>query len=346
MSTFGDRLFQFGGAPVGGDLLGLLGKGKVRYLDPVGGSDGYDGKSPERAWGTMQYAADQLGYEIASQNGDSSGFQDVIIRMPGVEEVDTEIRFDGGTKAKGSSIAVVAATCGQRAFGDVLGCHTRMSSAGATSAGAGVNTIVVVWRAVSFYGLSIAGRGTGSRSTGDGACITYRTETGDTGKQTAGGGQFSMVRNCNFRDDGGNDTVGIYYYGSGGHLAYQNQFGYYNDTRGPVGIMIRGSGTNNPFDIRIRENLFHTCPIGIQFGAATMTGGLIVDGNFFMACSDAMQFDSGHTNTQSGLIANNRFTTATGSGSWLNNGGSGQSQANVTTDTSLEFSGNKYTADA
>lgn len=342
MTTFGDRLFQFGGVPVGGDLLGLLGKGRVRFLDPVAGSDGASGKKPEQAWKTMQFAADSLGYEITSQNGDASGFQDIIIRLPGVEEVTSEIRFDGGTKAKGANIAVVAATCGQRVFGDVLGCHTRMASA---SQAAAVNTVVVVWRAVSFYGLSFGGQGTGSRSDGNGACITYRTNTGDTGKQTAGGGQFGMVRNCNFRDDGGNDTTGIYYYGSGGHLAYQNQFGYYNDTRGPVGIVIRGSGSNNPFDIRIEENYFHCCPIGIHCLDATMTGGFLVQRNTFQGNTLALRASAGFNNTKPGYIVNNNFSTTAGTETMVNDGPQNDAVADFLTDCNIEFTRNFYSDD-
>ena len=168
MTTFGDRLYQFGGAPVGGDLLGLLGKGRVRFVDPVSGSDSNSGKTAERAWKTLQAAADKSGYENASQNGDASGFQDVIIRLPGVEEVTATIDFDGGSKEKGANIAVVASTSGQRIFGDVLGQHTRMASGSAAAS----NTVVeVLWRAVSFYGLSFGNRGTGTRGSGDGACI-------------------------------------------------------------------------------------------------------------------------------------------------------------------------------
>ena len=342
MTTYADRLYQMGGSPVGGDLLGLLGKGKVRFLDPNGGIDGASGKTAERAWKTLQYAADQCGYRRA--NGDAEGSQDIIIRLPGVEEVTAEIAFDGnygGTGYQGgANIAVVAATAGQRIFGDVLGCHTR-AGAGYTTG----NLIGVYYRAVSFYGLSFGNRGTGSQSDGSDACISYRTDTSDAGIQTAGGGQFAMVRNCNFRDDGGLNTTGIYYFGSGGLLAYQNQFGYYNDTRGPIGITIRGSGTNNPFDIRIKENYFHTCPVGIQCLAATMTGGFIVENNIFQGNTLGLRFAAAFNNTKPGFIMKNTFSTTTGTESWINDGPNTDSVAHVLTDCNIEFSNNTYSDD-
>ena len=350
MTTFGDRLFQFGGTPVGGDLLGLHGRGKIRWLDPDNGSDGNSGKKPDQAWQTLQYAADSLGYYKA--NADMNGYHDIIIRMPGVEEVDLPIRFDGGGVATdpGDSISTVSSLSGLRIWGDVLHAHTRMSSAGATAVGAGVSTIYVVRRQINFYGMSFAGRGTGARASGDGACIAYRVSsdaTLDLGKHASGGGNFASVRGCNFRDDGSNDTTGIYSYGAGGLEISDCTFGYYNDSRGPEGIMIRGSATNNPFDIHIHNCKFHTCPVGIRFGAVTMTGGLVVSENYFFGCTKAFIFDSGHNNAKAGFIVNNRFSTATGSGSWTNNAGAtGSTPAQVQADTNIEFAGNGYTDDA
>lgn len=343
MTKFGDRLYQLGGTPVGGDLIGLLGTGRVRYLDPNRGDDGASGKTPERAWKTLQYSVDNLGYRRA--NGDADGRQDILIRMPGVEEVTAEIAIDGGYGKAGTdfgaNIAIVAATAGQRVFGDVLGCHTRAGSGYTTG-----NLIGVYYRAISFYGLSFGNRGTGSQSDGSDACIAYRTDSSDAGKQTAGGGQFGMVRNCNFRDDGGLNTNGIYYFGSGGHLAYQNTFGYYDATRGPIGIMVRGSSTNNPFDIAIRDNIFSHCPIGIQWGAATIPGGILCADNYFTGNTVAIQFDNGFTCTGRGLEVNNRFDTAEDATATHTNGtGSGDDTAQITTDTNVEFSGNWFTND-
>ncbi len=343
MTTFGDRLFQMGGSPVGGDLLGLLGKGVVRFLDPDNGSDDNDGLIAERGLKTLQKAADLSGYNKA--NADATGFQDIILRLPGVEEVTATIDFDGNadTANRGANIAVVASTSGQRIFGDVLGAHTRMAS---TLNAAADDLIEIKYRAVSFYGLSFGGRGTGDNDTGHGALLAYRVDSADSNVQDLGGGNFHMVRNCNFRDDGGNNCVGIYEFGAGASLIYQCTFGYNSAARGPIGVTTRGSSSNNPFDVRIQECYFNTCPIGINVRAGTFGAGFLVYNNIFQGCTDAFEFESGVANTGRGLIANNVFDTDTGAESWLNNGGSGQSQANVTTDTGIEFTGNKYADDA
>lgn len=339
MSTFGDRLFQFGGTPVGSDLLGLLGPGTVRFVDPNSGSDGNSGKTGDKAWQTLQYAADQSGY--SKTNGDSTGRHDVILRLPGVEEVSATIDFDGngGSTSKGASIEVVATTSGLNPYGDVLGAHTRAAS-GNTD-----NLIQILYRLISFYGLSFGGRGTGSADDGTGALLAYRVEGTDTNIQTAGGGNFHTVRGCNFRDDGGNDVTGIYEYGAGACQIIGNTFGYNAASRGPTGIVIRGSGTNNPFDVSIRDNYFKQCPLGIDFRAATVQN-VLVDNNLFQENTLAMHFRSGWSSGSTGLISNNRFSTATGSATWTNSAGATGASANQTaTDTGCQFAGNMYTDD-
>ncbi len=50
MTTVGDGLFQYGGMPVGGGMLPLMGgSGKVFFVDPANGSTGNDGLSPSSA---------------------------------------------------------------------------------------------------------------------------------------------------------------------------------------------------------------------------------------------------------------------------------------------------------
>ena len=337
MTTFGDRIFQLGGQPVGSDLLGLMGVGNVRYIDPNGGSDGNTGKTPDRAWKTIQYAADQSGYSQA--NGDSTGKHDILLRMPGVEELSATIDFDGpdGSATKGASIEVVATTSGLNPYGDVLGAHTRAAS-GHTD-----NLVQILYRLISFYGLSFGGRGTGSADDGTGALLAYRVEGTDANIQTAGGGNFHTVMGCNFRDDGGNNVTGIYEYGAGAAQIIGNTFGYNSAARGPTGIVIRGSGTNNPFDVSIRNNYFKQCPLGIDFRSGTYQTTL-VDGNLFQTCTLGMHFRSGMNSN--GLISNNRFSTATGAATWTNSAGAtGATAANTAADTGMEFAGNMYTDD-
>ena len=50
MTNFADQLFQFGGMPVGGGMLPLLGgAGKVYFVDPANGSTGNDGLTHDHA---------------------------------------------------------------------------------------------------------------------------------------------------------------------------------------------------------------------------------------------------------------------------------------------------------
>ncbi len=345
MTTVGDRLYQYGGAPVGGDILSLHGKGKVRWLDPDSGSDEANGKKPERAWKTLQYAADSLGYYKA--NGDMNGFSDIIIRLPGVEEVDAPIRFDGGgvATAPGAAITTIASTAGLRTFGDVLQAHTRMSTTGKTDYGVNVSTVIIVRRAINFYGLSFAGRGTGSRSNGLGACLSYLVDGNVSTGTYLGyhqGGNFHTVRGCNFRDDGSLDTTGIYEFGAGAAEISECTFGYNSAARGPEGIMIRGSLTNNPFDIHIHDNLFRQCPVGIVIGAGTTQNVEIID-NRFSICTVGIRADNGSTGS-TGIIDGCSFTTADDSGSHDNNsgGGSGDSEAFWNTDMGIKFTENTY----
>ena len=343
MTTFGDQLFQYGGQPVGGGLLSYH-SGRTRWIDPVNGSDSASGKTPEKAWETMQKAADSLGY--FQTNGDLTG-HDIAIRMPGVEEVDTNIRFDGNGVATnpGAGISIVASTSGLRTFGDVLTAHTRMSSDGATSAGASVSTVVVVRREINFYGLSFAGRGTGERGDGMGACISYLVDgTVATGNYLGfhQGGNFHTVRGCNFRDDGGNNTVGIYEFGAGAAEIVDCTFGYNAATRGPTGIMIRGSLTNNPFDIDIINCLFRVCPVGIVLGASNPENTSIRN-CVFAGNSIGIQADSGLNTTAKGIIDGCSFDTSDGAGSHDNNAGaSGDSEANWNTDLDIYFTENTY----
>ena len=54
MTTYGDGLFQYGGMPVGGGMLPLMGgDAKVFFVDPANGNDGNTGLSPEQALDTV-----------------------------------------------------------------------------------------------------------------------------------------------------------------------------------------------------------------------------------------------------------------------------------------------------
>jgi hypothetical protein len=94
MTTFGDRLYQSGGIPVGGDVMGLVGDGVVYYVDPSSGDDGLPGTRPDRAFVTFKKAYDQI----------VDGRGDVIVRLPGTETI-TSIHM-----ARGAA-QVLSTTC-------------------------------------------------------------------------------------------------------------------------------------------------------------------------------------------------------------------------------------------
>jgi hypothetical protein len=201
----------------------------------------------------------------------------------------------------------------------------------------------IPFRNISIYGMAFSSRATGSANTKAGSVVRYIADSAVTNVQTGGGGQFFTVAGCVFRDGASGDPVGLYIEGAGPCMIYRNQFGYAAAALGPVGIEVHGSGSNNPTDVRIKENLFIACPVGIRLANATAQW-ISIEDNYFLGCTDALHFTSGFSATV-GWLANNNFSTATGAASWLNDGGSGQSAANVTTDTNLVFSNNKYNSD-
>jgi len=72
MTTFGDMVFQFGGAPLGDGMLPLLGsKASVFFVDPANGNDSQDGTKPDLALDTV----------TAAYNKTTDKYGDVIYLM-------------------------------------------------------------------------------------------------------------------------------------------------------------------------------------------------------------------------------------------------------------------------
>ena len=330
MTTFGDRLFQNGGTPVGGDLLSLMGKGKVLYVDPVFGSDGNNGLTPKLAKATMQNALDN-GSSYSLTDGTSDGKGDVIIRMPGFETVTAKIDADSRP-----NVTIVAATAGQQLFGDRLAAFTQADS-GYTSG----PVLDISYRSVSLYGLGFSSRATAGENDKEGSIVRYIADSNVSGGQASGGGQFFTVRNCLFRDGAAGNPFGIYLEGAGPCQIMNNQFGYATAGIGPGGIALHGSLSNNTTDVNIQDNLFFACPVGVRFDNGTHQW-VMLRKNVFFACTDGLHFGANATITL-GLISNNEFDTATGADSWLNDGGSGQSVANIRSDfANVRFHNNIY----
>lgn len=76
MTTFGDRIYELGGIPVGATTSEVPTFGNIWYVDGTNGNDDYAGDTPSRAKATIQAA-------ITAQIADTSSKGDVIYVMPG-----------------------------------------------------------------------------------------------------------------------------------------------------------------------------------------------------------------------------------------------------------------------
>lgn len=86
LTNFPGGITSFGMPVVGGSgaMLDQIGDGQVFFVDPGNGSDGNDGKSPERAFAGLATA---IGQCVANRG-------DVIFRLPGTETISSPITFN------------------------------------------------------------------------------------------------------------------------------------------------------------------------------------------------------------------------------------------------------------
>jgi hypothetical protein len=313
MTTFGDRVFQSGGIPVGGDLLGLIGDGQVFYLDPTSGDDANNGSNPT----TNAVATLSRAVALAT-----SGRGDVIVRLPGTETVTAK------TTVNKDHLLVVAATS---AFSPPAGW-----GAGGEEylmwGSAITDAPVVEYDApagASFMGLGFANASTGA--TEDGAAINI---------ENLGDGEpgFGYIAYCEFPSWGTNNS-GVYLHGADHVLLYRNYFGGASGTL-PNGVALGGSPSNNPVNNVIKENIFCNCTIGIRIFDGT-PADLLVQQNVFMDIGTAsIDFDGGGAG-QSGQIVGNWFDGSTSTAVDSITGGT-DTVTGVIADTGFEFCGNNY----
>ena len=269
MTTFGDRVFQNGGTPVGGDLLGLVGDGKVFYVDVTSGASGATGLSPSKALNTTSAAVDKC----LTQRGD------VIIHLPraAAETLDVTQALDVG------GLTMIAATYGQGYS------PTRFQYIASTTLGVS-GSIFTVTRPCAIIGLEFA-----TRSTSDfhGAILMSGDDVAVTGDDTT-------IRGCNF--NGAFSGNAIHCDSSEG----MNIEGNYFDGQGnsPNAITWRGSvGIVVPKKNLIRGNFFFNTTDGLH-----LWGGndfLIYD-NYFVDVTNPLNLTNA-TSAINGLFANNRL---------------------------------------
>ena len=237
MTTFGDQVFEYGGAPVSGTRF-TNPWGTHYFVDSINGSDAYDGKSPTRAKATIQAA-------VTASTADTASRGDVIYINPGVWNTGTG--FDRytedvtitsgvtGTDMTNSNMSLIGISHG--GTGDFLGVRWRHLTAtnltndapalhveniGFLSEGA---TYAVLLRhngetdtqqgsqGTSFYNCAFKGKGLYVLSGGDGLTIdrcrfqcSYLGVTAQLNVScSANPGRRLTVRNCEWLD--GNGTV-------------------------------------------------------------------------------------------------------------------------------------------
>jgi pectate lyase len=245
MTTFDDGLYQYGGVPVGGSIMGLIGDGKVFYVDPGNGATDNTGESPTNALKGLQAGIDKC----------VAGRGDVIVRLPGGEEVSETVAFNK------SGITVVAATYGVNPYasGELFSTY-----AAATFTDGPAATIT---SRCTIIGLGFASRDTGATFYSGAAMLIG----GD-----AGAGQFGAhIKNCRFPKWGLDNRIGLAVEGSSDVIIENCDFegvGANFDS----GIYVQGATAN----ITIRYNHFRDCDTGIQFGAFTSgSPDCIIQGN-------------------------------------------------------------------
>ena len=245
MTTFADRLFQNGGVPVGGQIMGLIGDGKVFYVDPGNGFDGNSGTKPTQAFSTLQAGIDAC----------VDGRGDVIMRLPGGEEVTETVAFDK------SGIYVKAVTYGVNRFasGELFSTYAATSFIDGPAA--------TITKRCTIEGLGFVSRDAGTTFFSGAAMLI-----GGDGLA----GQFGAhILNCRFPKWGFTNRIGLAVEGTSDVVIEGCDFEGVT-TNFASGIYVQGATAN----ISIIGNRFRDCTQGIQFGAFAGGGpDCIIQGN-------------------------------------------------------------------
>ena len=321
MTTFGDRVFQSGGVPVGGDgLLGLIGDGIVLYVDAGGaGDDANLGRKPSQAVATLSRAQ-----ALATSNRG-----DVIIIMPG----------------NYSHTAVLAITKDDLQFVAATGGGTKLHRTSVlVDANASLTTTPVIQittaNETAWYGIAF-----GSRSNGTGN-DNVNGSAFAMGDGTTNSGQQNHMEGCYFPSHQASDS--LLYMASGSRSSIVgNTFG--GLATGPIhGITMTGSAGSSA-NIIIKDNIFKRLTNAIQLGDNTgnlssMQDHLFIGNIFLNGLTTAFAADGAQAGTRCSVVNNRFFAASSADGTW-SDGPSGDGRANAETDGYI-FSGNSYKADA
>jgi hypothetical protein len=278
MTTFGDQVFQFGGVPVGGDLFGRMGDGKVFYVDPSSGSAGNTGEKPTEAFNTLQAGIDAC----------TAGRGDIVVRMRGGEEVTSTVSFNK------AGITVVASSHGVNRYaqGELFSTY-----AASTFTDGPVATITA--SRCRIIGLGFVSRDTGATFY-DGAAMLI----GGAGAATPFG---VSIENCRFPKWNLDNRIGIAIEGGSDILVEGCSFeGVGSDF--DSGIYVQGASQN----IDIKHNHFRDCTYAVVFGAFAGGGPEAIIAHNHCEGSKLLSASS----TATALVADNWLMTATDTGSF------------------------------
>lgn len=292
-TTFSGRLFHLNGVPVG---MARMGDGEVFYHDPGNGNDANSGQKPTAAFASSQTAIDAT----------VSGRGDVIIRLPGGEEVTETVLYNK------SGITVVAATYGvnRYASGELF------STYAATSFIDG--PVATVTERCTIEGLGFVSRDAGSLFF-SGAAMLIGGE--------ADASPFGVhILNCRFPKWNFTNRIGLAIEGSSDTLIEGCDFeGVGADF--DSGIYVQGAAAN----ISIIDNHFRDCTFAVLYGSFAGGGpDAIIRSN---TCVGSKLLSAGSTAPT--IVADNWLMTATDSGSY-------STTVNALNAFGIQFSDNHY----
>jgi len=254
------------------DLVGS-GLGKVFFLDPVNGSDdSVYPYHPSKALATLAEAVDRC----------TDGAGDIIIRMPGTEQVTEAVTIDK------SGITIMASTYG-------MNYSQPEKFVTYTAAAYTDGPVLEIEAPCALIGLEWETRNTAGQA----------IEINGEGGGFAGG--FVLIKDCRFP---------LWYskyaieFSAGAFIKVENcNF----DGAFTAAMNMVGSVSNNPTDITVEGCYFRGCAAGILHG--TTVHRFLYKGNIFADCTAAITFST-HAATGNGLVCSNILDAANHAGAF------------------------------
>ena len=256
MTTFGDRVYELGGSPVGaGSNGGAPCVGKIWWVDGTNGLNSNSGRKPKQAKKTIQAAVD-------SQISETSSLGDIIYVMPGVypESITGNLTKVSiiGIPQYGHAAGTIAInpTAGSAYTGDMY--HATLKNLLILSPSTSNKTVDAVYltnmRWSSIENCTFAGA--------DGTCVTGLQVGSEADTAVAGACDYNLIANNIFST----------------HAGYNSEFTH------PIKIGSAGStgaGAKTMVNTRITGNIVYGTTIGIYIGVvAGAQYGSIIDHNF------------------------------------------------------------------